>query len=137
MADYAALNAELIAGHPDTGPYNLDNQIAADELNLVNRERNRVSMSGLEVKQAFDLDVTTRGEWAALTDTKKSQILALVSRDDLDPFGVDAMLFQDIAATATATKAQLLVLRVESVSRAVETGFGVVSSADVDAARNG
>ena len=137
MADYAALNAELIAGHPDTGVYNVDNQIAADQLNVVNRERNRTSMSGLEVKRAFDLDVTTRAEWAALTDTKKSQILALVSRDDLDPFGVDKMLFQDIAATATATKAQLLVLRVESVSRAVEIGFGVVTSADVDAARNG
>jgi hypothetical protein len=133
--DYTALKAELAAGHPDTGAYNADDTLAAGELNVVNRTRNRTRMSGAEVKVAFDLDATTRGEWAALTDAQKSQMLSLTARDDLDPFGVDAMLFNDIASTATATKAQLAVARVEDVSRAEELGFGVVTWADVDTAR--
>ncbi len=33
-----ALKAELLAGHPDTGAYNADNQLAADEINAVNRD---------------------------------------------------------------------------------------------------
>jgi hypothetical protein len=36
--DYQALKAELLAGHPVTGPYDADNQIAANQLNAVNRE---------------------------------------------------------------------------------------------------
>lgn len=39
--DYPALAAELAAGHPDTGAYNVDDQLAADELNAENRTRNR------------------------------------------------------------------------------------------------
>ena len=35
--DYQALKAELTAGHPDTGAYNVDNQLAANELNMINR----------------------------------------------------------------------------------------------------
>ena len=35
--DYAALAAELTAGHPDTGAYNADNSLAAGELNAFNR----------------------------------------------------------------------------------------------------
>ena len=35
--DYVGLQAELLAGHPDTGAYNANDQLAADELNAVNR----------------------------------------------------------------------------------------------------
>jgi len=35
--DYLVLKAELTAGHPDTGAYNIDDGLAADELNAVNR----------------------------------------------------------------------------------------------------
>lgn len=38
--NYIALKAELLAGHPDTGAYNVDNQLAADELNAINRPAN-------------------------------------------------------------------------------------------------
>ena len=42
--DYTALNAELTAGHPDTGAYNVDDALAADELNAANRPNNAISM---------------------------------------------------------------------------------------------
>lgn len=35
--DYPALQAELLAGHPVTGAYNIDDQLAANELNALNR----------------------------------------------------------------------------------------------------
>jgi hypothetical protein len=37
MVDYVALKAELDAGHPDTGAYDLDSDIAASQLNTENR----------------------------------------------------------------------------------------------------
>lgn len=135
MSYYTNLKAELTAGHPDTGAYNADDALAAGELNVVNRTRPRAIMSGAEVKAAFDFSAGTRAEWAALTDAQKSQMLSLTARDDLNPFGVDVMLFNDIASSATATKAQLASARTEDVSRAVEIGYGIISEADVTAAR--
>ena len=38
MANLQALKAELLAGHPDTGAYNVDDAIAADEINALNRD---------------------------------------------------------------------------------------------------
>lgn len=35
--DYQALKDELTAGHPDTGAYNADDALAADQLNALNR----------------------------------------------------------------------------------------------------
>ena len=131
--DYAALNAELVAGHPDTLAYDADNQLAADQLNLVNRKRNRTKVTGKEVK-----DRIVAADWTSRSDAQKSQILALCARDDLDPFGVDAAIFTDaMTGHLDTTVADLIAYREEDVSRAVELGFGVVSSANVDAARNG
>ena len=42
--DYVALAAELTAGHPDTGAYNVDDQLAADELNAKNRTNTALSI---------------------------------------------------------------------------------------------
>lgn len=37
MTDLVALKAELTAGHPDTGAYNVDDALATAEINAVNR----------------------------------------------------------------------------------------------------
>lgn len=130
--DYVALKAELDepTGHPVTGPYDADNAVAAGQLNAVNRTRNRSVMTGKEVKDRIAI-----AEWNARTDAQKQIILAMCNRDDLDPFGIDAQIFQDAMTGATATLAELNAYRVEDISRAVELGFGAVTAAHVDTAR--
>ena len=129
---YEALRAELI-NDPLTRNYTaMTNQQVVDSLNAVDRTRNRASMTGKEVKDRIDVT-----EWDARTDAQKQIILALCNRDDLDPFGIDAQIFQDAMAGATNTLAALTSYRVEDISRAQEIGFanGINISA-VEAARS-
>lgn len=132
MADwYADLAAELAGGHPVTGAYNVDNQLAADEINAVNRTRNRTSATGKEIK-----DQIQTVDWNSRSDAQKAQLLSLFARDDLDPFGIDADIFTEAMSGHTGTTvADLNAWRVEDISRATELGFPVVTSADVYAAR--
>jgi len=132
MTDYVGLNAELVAGHPDTGAYDADHQLAANQLNLVNRIRNRVSVTGKEVK-----DQIVTADWVSRSDAQKSVLLSLFARDDLDPFGIDADIFTDAMIGAAGTSvADLATYRVEDVSRAVELGFGTVNEFTVASARS-
>jgi len=54
--DYQALKAELLAGHPDTGAYNVDDLLAAGELNAENRRNTSLNIS--EVLKFLVLDNT-------------------------------------------------------------------------------
>ncbi len=131
---YEALKAELIAGHPGTGVYDVDDQLAADQLNAINRTRNRTLVTGKVVKDAFD---GQSAEWAAIGAPARSEVLALTARDDLNPFGVDAMMLQEaVGANAPNTLVALIAYRVEDISRAVEIGYNVISAADVYSARS-
>ena len=130
--DTKALKAELAAGHPGTGAYNADDALAAAELNVVNRSRNRTAMDG-----AFLLSATDPTEYAALTDVKQSQWLSLCGVASIDPRNAG---IRKIVATiwggASTTVGNLNTKRVESVSRGVELGFGKVGQGDVEDARN-
>ena len=130
--DYAVLKNELTTDPLARGYAGLTNQQVADNLNTVDRTRNRSVMTGKEVKDRIDT-----AEWAGRTDAQKQIVLALCNRDDLDPFGIDAQIFQDEMAGATNTLAALTAYRVENVSRAEELGLGVVTAANVDSARRG
>ena len=88
------------------------------------------TMTGKEVKDRIDVT-----EWAARTDAQKQIILALCNRDDLNPFGIDATIFQDAMAGATNTLSALNTYRVESISRGEELDFGVLTAAHIDTAR--
>lgn len=129
---YAILRSEIQSDPLTRGYAGMTDIQVADSLNTVDRTRNRSVITGKEVKERIDV-----GEWATRTDAQKQIILALCNRDDLDPFGIDATIFQDAMAGATTTLANLNAYRVEDVSRGEEIGFGVVSEADVYAARNG
>jgi len=91
------------------------------------RTRNRVSMSGKEVK-----DRVTTADWNSRDADQKSQLLALVARDDLDPFGIDADIFTGIMTGAVGTSvADLAAYRVESITRVEEIGLSTPSLGDV------
>lgn len=127
---WEVLRAELEGSHPVTGTYSADNKIAASQLNAVNINRNRTSMTGREVADEIaDVD------YDALTEEGKTKILALVASDSLDPFGFGANVMKDIFGAGSDTLAALALARVETISRAVELGLGEVTPGRVEEAR--
>jgi hypothetical protein len=131
MANLQALRAELDAGHPDTGAYNADAQLAADQINAVNRTVNVSSLSGDQLFSATDST-----EFGALTDHKQNIWLAFCGRDSIDPFGAsNVALVNWIFGGGSATITALASLRTRSVSRADELGIGRVAAGTVEQAR--
>ena len=131
MANIPALKTELLAGHPDTGAYDANDETAANEINAVNRTVNKTTMTGREVAAEV-----VDSAYDALTDAQKSQFLALVASDDLDPFGMGANVIKDLFSGGSATVAALAVARVDSVSRAAELGLGTVKIGHIQEARS-
>ncbi len=131
--DFLALQSELVSD-PETIGYTGDNAGDAVLLNTVDRPRNRASMTGKEIKDAMDT-----ADWDSRTDAQKQVILSLVTRDDLDPFGIDQHILQEAMSGAVGTTiATLAAARVETISRIqeLEIGFGsIVSVGHVATAR--
>lgn len=103
---------------------------AAQSLNAVNREVNKTSMTGSEI-----LSQAEASEYAALTEAKKAQWLALCGVDSIDPFGSAVQVVIDIWGAGSATITNLQASRKQSLSRAQELGFQV-REGDVTNARN-
>ena len=129
--DLAALAAELTAGHPDTGAYNVDDALAAAQLNAVNRTRNLASMTGSEVINAVD---TT--EWGTRTAEQKQTVWDIVHLGTVNPFGVEATLIQSaFSGAGGVTVAALAAARAPAASRAEELGLGFVYPGHIQQAR--
>ena len=130
--NYVDLKTELDSGHPVTGAYNVNDRLATDELNEANITRERLTMSGSEIRSAIDAT-----EYGTLSDAKKSQFLSFTSNDNLDPRSgsMDETIFLDIWAGKAITIAALSTLRNETISRAVELNFGTINTGDVQNAR--
>ena len=95
-------------------------------INTKDRPRNKTSMTGREVKSHVDV-----AEYKVLSDAKKLQMIELVKRDDLNLFGLDKDILVDIFGGLSTTGAKLVAARVESISRGVEIGWGVVRGRDL------
>lgn len=131
MPNIAALKAELLAGHPGTGAYNADDELAAGEGNVVNRTRNKTSVTGDEI-----FDATDGPEFSALSDLKKQLWLAFCGRETIDPFGSANVAFvQFLFGGGSTTIGNLGPLRIDSVSRFVELGLGFISPGHITEAR--
>lgn len=131
MAFLDDLKAELLAGHPVTGAYSADDFLAADELNVVNRTRNRPTVLGSEILNATD-DV----EFGALTDSNKGLWLDLCGVLEVDTSsGVAKSLEADLFGGGTTTRTSLAAVRNEDISRAVELGLGTIKVGNVTEAR--
>lgn len=116
------LEDELTADPLTRGYSGMSDARLLTSLNTADRNRNRTSMTGREVKAAVDKD-----EYAALSDAKKQQMIELIKRDDLDLFGLDKEILIDIFGNST-TGANLATARVESISRATELGLPVIDA---------
>ncbi len=130
--DLVALRAELDSGHPDTGAYNVDDALAAIELNVINRTRMKPGVTGSEI-----LNATDDAEYTALTtQEKKDSWLILCAIEFIDTnSGVAKALEADTFGGGTATRANLAALRIENISRATELGFTNVRTGTVQSAR--
>jgi len=117
---------DKIAGDPLGRGYSAMNDVQLlSSLNAADRSRNRTSMTGREVKSQVDST-----EYNALSDAKKQQMIELMKRDDLDLFGLDKEIMIDIFGGASTTGTSLVTARVESITRGVEIGWGVVIEKD-------
>lgn len=130
---YPDLQAELLAGHPVSGAYNADDQLAADQINALDVTRIRSNMTGAEILAATDST-----EYAALTDAAKAQFLSFTSgNENIDPAagGIAQEIIVDIFGGGSTTVTTLGLLRQESISRATELDFGFVIIGDIQNAR--
>ncbi len=116
------LEDEIVNDPLGRGYSGMDDATLITNLNTKDRTRNRTSMTGREVKEQVDVL-----EYNALTDAKKQQFIELIKRDDLDLFGLDRDILIDIFGGGSTTVAELVTARVESISRAVEIGVGIVT----------
>ena len=128
MTDFVKLKAVLDGDVPTFGA--LNDADAATELNASDKSHNLPAMTGKQVKDLIDVS-----EWNARADAEKQLVLTMCGRDDLDPFGIDAQIFQDAMAGATATLAALNSARTITTSTAFINGLGTVSPIDVTYAR--
>lgn len=129
--DYIALQAELLAGHPGTGNYSIEDALATDELNAVNRTRTKASVTGSEVANA-----TNSAELAALSTADQDRWINLCGIDNIDTTtGPGTVLEAALFGPSTMTRNNLLMLRTETISRATELNLGFVVIGDVQNAR--
>ncbi len=104
--DYAALQAELIAGHPVTGPYSADAVLAADEINALNITG---PVDGVTILQYF---IETQHRENTGTDTQNTNLygrLEMVAQaaEGSNPLGVapaDSLTVGQIAAAKTVLR---------------------------------
>ena len=139
--DYIALKAEIDTDPLAVGYSGFTDQQVADSLNVRDGTYTyqRPIMTGKEVKEAF----TVSAEWAAIGAEGRSEILSMCNRDDLDPFGVDALIFQQaVGVNAPTAQSTLVAAREPNVSRAFNLGITSninedITAVDVDTARRG
>ena len=126
----AALKIEDVAGHPDTGEYDVDVEIAAGQMNAVNRSLNRPTMTASEVYNAI-----VPAAYTALTADEKEEVWNILHLGVINPFGLEATRMTAIFGAGSDTITALAALRKTSVSRADEIGLGFVWPAQITQAR--
>lgn len=127
----ATLNAELVNDPLGRDYSGMTNQQVADNLNTADRSVIRKRIETWEVVEA-----TLPSEWAALTQGEKDRYATFISAGVLNPSGINTKsAFASMFGAGTQTRANLLALSVETVSRAVELEIGFVTAERVASAR--
>ena len=118
-----------------------DSQIA-DLLNATNTGRtlNRTQVPTTEIMGAIS-SATPSNAWPAVASKQESMLLAILGMPYVDASNTNLRLifgeiFPNSGNTAT-TRANLLALGSQTVSRAVEIGLGIVLTSDVTKAKSG
>ena len=131
--NYTILASELFIGHPDTGAYDADSAIAAQQINEPNREVAKLT-SPLEASNATDA-----GEFNALSDVDQQKWISVLAWDSINlNAGMGLATAQGIwaGAAGTITRPALIATRTHLVGRSTEILLGVVSPGDIEYARD-
>lgn len=132
MPNYLRLREVLDSDVPTYG--GLSDEDAATQLMVEDKSYDLPRMSGKTVKEAF---AGQASEWAAIGPEGRSEVLSLIARDDLDPHGVDALIFtQAINGVAPNALSALQTERTITTSTAFIEGLGEVKAIDVFRARS-
>ena len=126
------LEDEIVGDPLGRGYSGMDDAALLVSLNTADRSRNNHSLRPSAVFNGID---TT--EWDSKTDAERQRIwnvLHMVSENSdegIDLFGKELQEFVVVFGGGSTTAATLSVLRVESISRGVEIGWGVVKEKDL------
>jgi len=106
-------------------------EVAASLMNTIDRPITKQYLSGSDIYNATDAV-----EYEALTDVQREVWDRLCAIDSIDTQnGIAKSREAELFGAATATRANLIALRSETVSRAQELGLGTVDEGDVIQAR--
>jgi len=133
--DYVALRAELDAGHPVSGVYNVDDQLAADQMNVVDVVTDQEFIPSATI---FDAILNNKAEWEALVADDRQwvrDILTINSEEGVPTLAGTPSRTQLIAILGTNTKAEIALAIPHTISRATELSFGKIIIGDVQNAR--
>jgi len=111
------LKAELDSGHPITGVYNVDDALAAAELNLENISADKITTP----QEAAD--ATDATEYNALADADKNLWATVLSWDTINlnaGVGLAAATGIWSGAAGTITRPALIATRTKLINRATE-----------------
>ena len=129
--NYPIFVAELTDDPLERGYAGMTNREAADRLNVIDRTKNRESMSGSEILNAID-----DTEWLALSESARQVVWDICHLGSVNPFGHEARLMQQVFSEPNSpTIAALGTARKEKISRANELGLDVVTDGHVHSAR--
>jgi len=126
------LKSEIVTDPLGRGYSSMSNQEIANDLNTVYRQINKLSMTGAEVFYN-----TSAAEYAALSDSKKSQWIGFCGIGEIDPFNTVAVAFVEyIFGVGSTTMSNLQNARKENASRATELGLPTIFEQIVADAKN-
>lgn len=129
--DIPKLKAELLAGHPVTSAYNVDDALAAAELNVENCVVPVESVTGQQIFEAVH-----QADYAALTAGQLQRFWGIVGMGEVLVNGANTKAaLLAMFGSETVTRTNLAALQTETVSRATELGLGFVYPGHVQNAR--
>ena len=135
--DYVALKAELDAGHPVTGAYNVDDQLAANEINLANIPVNKNTTP----QEAADATDGTEFNSVALSEAQRQMWVSVLGWATINlnaGIGLETATGMWNSGSTPTTKAALIATRTELKSQAsiINIGYsGVITSDHITNAR--
>lgn len=131
--DLVALKSELTVDPLTRGYAGMGDAAAADRLNVVDRTREKPTVTGAQIYNA--LDPTEFSGLSAANQTKVRDIFGLGGDIDVRTGRNARVVLLSLFNAQSATRAALAAIVQEPCSRAVELGLGTATPSDVADAR--
>lgn len=150
--NYTALASELTAGHPDQGAYNVDDQLAADQLNAAGAYTSWARPSAGTIRELFNYFAQNRSKLAA--ESNPTPLIGRLREVTETPIGSNtswgetvtkdikhaASLFYELARISQDTPVDLVAAELDDsyalMGPPVSGGVGVWKDPDTTAIQN-